>query len=148
MSSRNEILHLVNQYGFTIDGGDLDGFAGLFAHGEWGVEGATLFSGKAELLEVLDNVIIYADGTPRTKHVTSNVELEIDEAAGTASGQCYVTLFQQVDQLPLQAIYCGHYFDEFERVDGQWRFSRRVIRHQLVGDLSAHLKTASEIVPE
>ena len=147
MSSREEILHLMNVYGFTIDTGDLDAFAGLFEHGEWGMEGAEPFRGKQEFLDALDNVIIYEDGTPRTKHVTANVDLEIDENAGTAKSQCYVTVFQQTDAFPLQAIFSGHYFDEFERVNGNWRFKKRHIKYQLVGDMSAHLKTVGEIVP-
>jgi hypothetical protein len=48
----------------------------------------------------------------------------------------------------LQAIFCGHYFDEFERVGGDWRFKKRVIRHVLVGDLSAHLITQGDVVPD
>ncbi|MGR8949241.1 MAG: nuclear transport factor 2 family protein [Gammaproteobacteria bacterium] len=147
MNSREEILHLMNQYGFTIDTGDLEGFAGLFEHGEWGMEGGEPFVGKAHLLEGLSNVIIYEDGTPRTKHVTANIDLEIDEDAGTATSQCYVTVFQQTDSFPLQAIFSGHYFDDFECVEGTWRFKKRHIKHQLVGDMSAHLKTIGEIVP-
>ena len=49
MTSREEILHLMNAYGFTIDTGDLDGFAGLFEHSEWGVEGTELFVGKQQV---------------------------------------------------------------------------------------------------
>ena len=147
MTSREEILHLMNVYGFTIDTGDLDGFAGLFEHSAWGVEGAEPFVGKQQVLEALSNVRIYEDGTPRTKHVTANVDLMIDEASGAAKSQCYVTVFQQTDDFPLQAIFSGHYFDEFERVDGTWRFKKRDMRYNLVGDLSAHLKTPANIVP-
>jgi len=137
----------MNMYGFTIDTGDLDGFAGLFAHGEWGVEGAELSIGKQQVLETLSNVRIYEDGTPRTKHVTANVDVMIDEASGTAKSQCYVTVFQQTDAFPLQAIFSGHYFDDFERVNWTWRFTKRYIRYNLVGDLSAHLKTPANMVP-
>ena len=147
MGAREEILHLINSYGFTIDTGDLDGFASLFEHGEWTVEGAPPNFGKEQVLAVVSTVRIYPDGTPRTKHATSNVDLEIDEAAGTAKCQSYVTLFQQTDELPLQAIFSGHYFDDFERVGGRWRFKKRLIRHALVGDLSKHLGTPASVVP-
>lgn len=146
MSSRDEIIHLMNRYGFTIDTGDLDGFTDLFEHGEWTAEGAKPNFGKQELLDTLSGVIIYEDGTPRTKHLTANVDLEIDEQAGTAKSQCYVTVLQQTDDFPLQAIFSGHYFDDFERVDGKWRFKRRFIRHQLVGDMSAHLSDPAAVV--
>jgi len=35
MNAREEILHLINRYTFTIDTGDLEGFASLFEYGEW-----------------------------------------------------------------------------------------------------------------
>jgi hypothetical protein len=147
MSSREEILSLMNTYGFTIDTGDLDSFAGLFEHGEWGINGSQPFVGKKQFLDALQNVKIYEDGTPRTKHVTANVELDIDEVAGTATSQCYVTVFQQTDDFPLQAIFSGHYFDDFEKVNERWRFKKRDIRYNLVGDMSAHLKNVADIVP-
>ena len=37
---------------------------------------------------------IYEDGTPKTKHNTSNVQLEIDEAAGTARSRSYYCVTQ------------------------------------------------------
>jgi SnoaL-like domain len=148
MSAREEILHLMNSYGFTIDTGDFEGCASLFSHGAWEMEGAKPHSGKQEMLALLANVKLYEDGTPKTKHVTSNVDLTINEAAGTARSECYVTVFQQTADLPLQAIFSGHYFDTFERENGSWRFVKRLIRHMLVGDMRAHLKVPSETVPK
>ncbi len=147
MSAREEIFRLVNQYCFAIDTGDLDGFASMFEHGEWVIEGAERYVGKHGLLELASNILIYEDGTPRTKHVTGNYDLDVDEPAGTATGQCYVTVFQQTDEFPLQPIFAGHYFDEFERAEGTWRFTKRTIRHTLVGDMSAHLKLPGRVVP-
>ncbi len=139
MGAAQEITQLMNRYGFTIDTGDLDGFAGLFEHGEWHIEGMKPRLGKPDMLDWAKNVRVYADGTPRTKHITANVNLDIDGKAGTAKSQCYVTVLQQTDTFPLQVIFSGHYFDDFERVDGAWRFARRVVRYALVGDMSAHL---------
>jgi len=146
MSSHQEITHLINRYGFAIDTGDLDGFANLFEYGEWGLEGVALLVGSAKLRKAISNVIIYEDGTPRTRHLTTNIDLEIDEAADTAKGQCYVTVYQQTDDFPLQVIFSGHYFDRFERVDKTWRFKRRIVKHQLVGDMSVHLESAEKLI--
>ena len=73
MNSEKEILHLMNEYCFAIDSGDLATFGRLFAHAQWIAEG------KKPGKESANNLIIYADGTPRTKHMMSNVDLEIDE---------------------------------------------------------------------
>ena len=146
MDSRTDITRLINQYGFTIDTGDLQGFAMLFENAEWTVEGTEPRIGSQQVLDALSTVRIYDDGTPRTKHIVSNLDLDIDEENDTANGQCYVTVYQQTEDFPLQAIFCGHYFDRFERVDGRWQYSQRIIRHMMVGDLSAHLNEPESVV--
>ena len=148
MTARNDILRLMSQYCFTIDTGDMEAWALLFEYGEWGLEGGTIFKGKAEVLTATENVRIYPDGTPRTKHTTSNIELDIDESAGHAQSQCYVTVFQQTDEFPLQPIFSGHYFDEFAIVQGRWKFKKRIIRYPLVGDMSAHLASPAVVLPD
>ena len=142
MSDKEAIMSLLNRYSHTVDGGDIDGFTALFAKGEWYVEGTKPNRGSKEVFDkVLSKVIIYADGTPRTRHVNSNIELSIDEKSGTATGQRYVTVLQQTDSLPLQAIFSGHYHDEFVKDNGTWRFAKTVIHRPLLGDLSQHLRT-------
>jgi hypothetical protein len=95
----------------------------------------------------MNNMILYEDGTPRTKHVITNLTLDIDEAAGTASGHCYVTVYQQTPEFPLQAIFVGEYYDAFSLYAQGWAFTRREIRHSLIGDMRAHLKTPSLTIP-
>ena len=84
-------------------------------------------------------VRVYPDGTPRTKHVTTNVVVDLAPDAGSATSRCYFTVFQQTDELPLQPIIAGRYHDRFVRVDGTWRFADRLIFSDLIGDLRHHL---------
>jgi hypothetical protein len=87
---------------------------------------------------MLDNVTLY-DGKTHTKHVMSNVQIDLGDNGDTASAQCYITVYQAVaPDFPLQPIFLGHYHDQFEKVDGQWRFSGRQISPDLIGDLSCH----------
>jgi hypothetical protein len=79
------------------------------------------------------------DGTPRTRHVTTNAIIEVDEGAGTGSARSYYTVFQQTDELALQPIICGRYHDTFHRLGGVWWFDKRIMFVDLVGDLSRHL---------
>ena len=142
MSAEREILSLIHQYCYVIDTADFQALARLFEHGEWIASGV-----KADPVDAVSNIILYADGAPRTKHTTSNVTLEIDEGKGRAKGRCYVTVFQQTDDFPLQPIFSGDYHDEFECIDGEWRFARREIRAPLIGDMSAHLRNPSDTIP-
>ena len=85
-------------------------------------------------------MVLYLDGTPRTKHVVTNPIIEVDEGVGTATCRSYYTVPQQTDDFPLQVIVAGRYHDQFQRVDGQWRYCfRDYPLIDLVGDLSHHL---------
>ena len=144
MNSREEILHLINSYTFLLDEGKYEAWAELFEHGEWSSEGTAPLKGKQQMLDMLDQVlIIHPDGTPRTRHLMTNIDLDIDEAQGVATNKSYVTLLQQTDELPLQVILSGGYSDRFERVDGKWRFAKRMITNVFYGDMSAHTKSTS-----
>lgn len=148
MSARDEITSLLNQYSYTVDTGDFAGFTALFAHAEWSVEGTAPIRGSEAIMDgILSKIILYEDGTPRTRHCTTNIEVTIDEVAGTASSQRYVTVLQATDDFPLQPIFCGHYFDEFERADGRWRFTKTLVRRPFIGDMSRHLKNTDFVQP-
>jgi 3-phenylpropionate/cinnamic acid dioxygenase small subunit len=139
---RTAIEHIVYGYAERVDLGDFAGVAELFADALYkgggpddpGVEGA------APVQQIFESMVRrYDDGTPRTKHVTTNLVIDGDDEAGTAMARSYYTVFQQVDDTPLQPIIAGRYHDRFARVDGAWRLTERVIFCDLIGDLSRHL---------
>lgn len=85
-------------------------------------------------------VITYGDGTPKTKHVTTNMLIEIDEGSGSATARSYFTVLQALPDLPLQTIAAGRYADRFDVVDGRWRCADRQVTIDLLGDVSRHLR--------
>ena len=138
-----QITNLLYRYAECVDTGDLAGAAALLQHGVIRIgEGDSGTVDSAAFLGLLTKmIIVYPDGTPRTRHLTTNPIIEIDNDAGTASCQSYYTVLQQTDDFPLQAIVSGRYHDRFERVDGRWRFCYRdYTMMDLVGDLSHHLR--------
>jgi hypothetical protein len=69
----------------------------------------------------------------------SNVRIDVDPSGEKATAQSYITVFQAVlPDFPLQAIFIGHYYDSFEKAASGWRFVRREISPDLIGDLSFH----------
>lgn len=139
-NARDSIVNLMNEYCYRIDSGDLQGFAELFAHGTWLVRGDPNGgdTGTTEVMDTLQNIILY-DGKPNTKHVMTNIQVDVDDTGNTANAQCYVTVYQAVPpDFPLQAIFIGHYRDRFEKVQNCWRFVLRDISPDLPGDLSHH----------
>ena len=142
MLAETQIANLLYRYAECIDAGDLAGAAALFEHARIRIGGPdTDPIDAARLLGIWKSLIVlHPDGTPRTKHVTTNPIIKIDEDAGTASCRSYYTVLQQTDEMPLQTIVTGRYHDRFERVDGQWRFSYRDLTLiDMVGDVSRHL---------
>jgi hypothetical protein len=135
-----EIESLVYAYAERIDAGDLAGVAELFRNGRIQAGPGVVFEGVEQVRGLYDSATrLYDDGTPRTRHVTTNVAVEVDDDTGTATARAYYTVFQQTDELPLQANIAGRYHDTFRRVSGQWCFDTREILVDLTGDLSHHL---------
>ena len=139
-STRESILELMNEYCYRIDRGDLQGFADLFSQGTWLVQGDPTGgdTGSAAVMETLKNIILY-EGKPNTKHVMSNIQVEVAPDGKTATAQCYITVNQAVPpNFPLQPIFIGHYHDSFTCTDGVWHFTLRDIQPDLAGDLGHH----------
>ena len=143
--SGRDIENLIYAYAERLDAGDLDGVAELFAHGRIrGIENGppeTVFTGIAGVRQMYEMATrLYDDGTPKTKHNTSNVQIYVDDSAGTARSRSYYAVTQATPDLPLQVIVTGHYHDTFHRVDGAWWFDTRTMFVDQVGDMSHHLK--------
>ena len=101
----------------------------------------TVFTGVAGVRQMYEMATrLYDDGTPKTKHNTSNVQIYVDDSAGTARSRSYYAVTQATPDLPLQVIVTGHYHDTFHRVDGAWWFDTRTMFVDQVGDMSHHLK--------
>ena len=136
------IENLIATYAELVDDGDFEGVGSLLADATF-TGGAGSVSGADAIERMLrDSLIVYDDGTPRTKHITTNLAIEVDEEAGTAVSRAYFTALQALPDLALQPIVSGRYDDRFERRDGQWRFVERRVRTDLVGDVSRHLRHA------
>jgi uncharacterized protein (TIGR02246 family) len=136
---RDEIRTLIHAYPRLLDAGDLDGVADLFAHATIVSGDGQRFSGRDTLRTLWSGVVMY-DGTPRTHHLITNVDVVIDTGGTTASAHSYVTVVQATPDLSLQPIAAGRHEDRFERVDGVWRFAERRDCPDLFGDLSHHFR--------
>ena len=135
--ARREIERLIYRYAELQDAADWDALAAMFAHAAFEADSGASWSG-AELAERRRaNVVTRGDGTPRTRHVTTNVVIEVDAARGRATAESCYTILQGPPALPLQPIASGRYHDRFERTDGAWRFAHRRSALDLRGRLDA-----------
>jgi hypothetical protein len=140
VDASDEVRNLLGEYCERIDAGDYFGVGELFEHGALADERGTELARGAEAVRAFYAAgTLLHDGSPRTKHLVTNVVLDIDEDAGSATARSSYVVLQQVGDGPLQPIITGRYRDSFERSDGRWRFAERRFFVDLVGDLRSHL---------
>jgi ketosteroid isomerase-like protein len=136
------ITKLIYTYAERIDLGDFAGVGELFDHATLTFEGfGDAVSGR-EAIEALYGRTTrrYEDGTPRTKHVMTNLIVDVDEDGQTASSRSYFTVLQAVPgELALQPVIAGRYRHRYQQVDEGWRVAAMHIIIDLMGDLSRHM---------
>lgn len=132
------VVELINRYAELLDSGDLDGVADLFSRAAWSSSlGGAPLAGRDQVRRAYDRVKLY-DGSPLTRHLMSNVVVDLETEASSARSRCYFTVLQQPPGRPTRIVLAGRYHDRFERAGDAWHFVERVIHADLVGDLSLH----------
>lgn len=134
------IQNLIHRYAWHLDHGDFVAMGELFAHADVYAQGHLLArSDAAAVTREYDRYTRkFENGTPRTRHVVSNLIIEA-QGLDHARASSYVMVFQHTDRLPLQPVIGGDYLDRFAKVDGSWRFIERRIGTEMFGDLTHHL---------
>ncbi len=136
------ITKLIYAYAERIDAGDFAGVADVFAHAVLTFEGFDdAISGAPAIQTLYERTTRrYEDGTPRTKHVMTNVAVDVADDGTTATSRSYFTVFQAVpDALALQPVIAGRYHNTYARADGLWRFTGMHIIIDLTGNLGHHM---------
>lgn len=139
--SHTAIGNLVARYAELIDLGDFAGVGGLFESATLTTDAGSSVTGSAAVRAQYETWTRRYDdnGTPHTKHLATNLIIDVDDDAGTGTCRSYFTVLQSTPTLVLQPIITGRYHDTFERADDTWRFASRHIITDYVGDLSQHL---------
>ena len=140
-SDSTAISNELYRYAELIDAGRFTELGELMEHCtfRYGAQGDPGPSGAAAIAaSYRDMVITYDDGTPRTRHLTTNPIIDVDGDAATVRST--YTVMQQAPGSPMQTIISGRYHDTMRRIDGRWRFTERRFLVDLVGDLSRHLR--------
>jgi len=139
--ARDAVTDLLYRYAECVDTGDFEALADLLARAELTFEGFDdVRRGREQVLALYRATTRrYEDGTPRTKHLVTNVIVTFDHP-DEATSRSYFTVLQAVDgALALQPIVAGRYRHAFARIDGDWAIARLHITVDLVGDVGHHL---------
>src|SRR6201992_2776610 len=126
LSNEQEITNLIFKYNELIDIGDLKGAATLFKYADLKFPGIEGLKNHQDALNLFDKIIIiYPDGTPRTRHLVTNLTIEIADDNQHANARSMYTVYQATKDLPLQVIAIGHYIDQFSIIEEKWQFTYR-----------------------
>lgn len=138
------IRALLGTYCELMDAGDWHGLGEMFADAELlAANGAVVAAGAAAVEDLYQRGTRLYDGSPRTRHITSNSVLDVSGPQAQARS-AYVVFqgvagFPGVEDFPLQPIVTGRYHDRFACDGSTWRFARRQFFIDQVGDVSRHL---------
>jgi 3-phenylpropionate/cinnamic acid dioxygenase small subunit len=138
---RPAIAELIYRYAELIDEGDFAGVGKLLADAVVTFEGNDReYRGEDKIRRLYEHSTRrYPDGTPKSKHVMTNVVVTEGEG-GTAASRSYYTVFQAVPgELALQPIIAGRYRHRFESTGDQWHITGFHVIVDLLGELGSHL---------
>jgi hypothetical protein len=147
MSDAHEaIRNLLGSYCELMDAGDIEALSALFEHGQLSDDAGNVFcTGSEQMAAMWHKQTILYNGSPRTRHITANPIIEVDETAGTARVRSSYIVFQGIDgpgdgELTIKPIITGRYLDRFARsAEGTWHWRERSYGVDQLGDLSHHL---------
>jgi uncharacterized protein (TIGR02246 family) len=127
IEDRLGINDLFVRYTCALDAGDADTVIDCFT------EDGTLVSpavgehtGRAAITEFARRFARFQTSGSQLRHVISNLMMTVDGTCGHAT--CYLTVFLTKDGKS-QLLAPGRYDCELRKVDGEWRFQRRVVLH-------------------
>jgi uncharacterized protein (TIGR02246 family) len=127
LDDRFGINDLFVRYTCALDAGDAETVIDCFA------EDGTLVSpavgehkGRAAITAFAHRFARFQGGGSQLRHVISNLMMAVD--GDRAHATCYLTVFLTKDGKS-RLLAPGRYDCELRKVDGQWRFQRRVVLH-------------------
>lgn len=137
-ADREAIAELIHRYAELVDAGDFDGVGELLDRASFRGPRTPAVTGARNIAAVFGMTTRrFECGTPRTRHLVSNLIVEVDGATATARSTFCV--MQSSGRTRLQPIVVGRYYDEFARDDRGWHFTERIADVEMLGDVSDHL---------
>jgi uncharacterized protein (TIGR02246 family) len=127
VEDRFAINDLFVRYTCAIDAGDVETLVDCFTEdGSLESPAVGAHAGRTAIRAFAERFARFRTSGSQLRHVISNLRMRTDGDRGHAS--CYLTVFLTKDgKSSLMAP--GEYDCELRKIDGTWRFQKRVVRH-------------------
>jgi SnoaL-like domain len=131
LESHLAIQQLPIRYAMAVDGRDVDTWVRLFVPN---VRVTKQTSGREALARQIDGMI---RTFRRSVHQICGHRIDLDGSdPDRGTGAVYCRAEHEVDDRWIVMAIC--YFDDYERIDGQWLFRRRREKHWYAADINEH----------
>jgi 3-phenylpropionate/cinnamic acid dioxygenase small subunit len=135
VNAETHITNLIYRYAELLDAGDMERVRELLQHADITASGSDAKMRASELFpDLATSPLRGSEGAPprRGKHVTTNVRVDVDGSGATAHARSTYLLVAEREGGPgISIVTAGQYHDDFELVEGAWRFSRRCYIQEL-----------------
>jgi SnoaL-like domain len=127
MSDENEIISLVHLYARLLDAGDVGAVSALFEHSTWrSLPNGSVLHGSEAVTPVYEQ-LVERNGDRQTKHLITNLTIEMESDARTATSHSYWTVLESAPGEGICIALSGQYTDTFQKIEDRWWFSDRLI---------------------
>jgi hypothetical protein len=131
VESRLAIQQLPTRYAMAVDGRDVEEWVSLFVPDVQ--VGRHAFGPEALRAHIAPMLRTFC----RSVHQICGHRVDLDpDDVDHATGAVYCRAEHEVDKRWIVMAIC--YFDDYRRVDGEWRFARRREKHWYAADISEH----------
>jgi len=149
-AARFAIEDIMLRYAEGIDTGNIEIVGAIFGKGALVMPDGSSMRGPKAVFKHFSNLIIFYDPdgnvvpyargqcTPRTRHVTSNIIYEFNDAVNEADIRSYITCYQTIDGKN-EIIFGGRYLDNFAEDQEGWHLVSRSILGDNLTDMIHHL---------
>lgn len=132
LAAKMAIHELVSEYCFYIDARRWPELRELFTDdAEWIAPYAHAKTGD-EVITLMESLIPPPGEGPERKHLVSNLVIKLD--GETATSMSDFVVLREADGGIIPSVV-GAYVDELRKVGGRWKFRKRDVLHQIMGDL-------------
>jgi hypothetical protein len=149
LTAHREIEQKIYRMGYALEDGDFALVGHLLRHATFGADriGRKVFQGEDAIRGQYERTNrIYPGHGRATRELYSNVVIDIDVDAGTATSTTAYTVAQQIpdSEEPFALLVAGRYEDTWSCIDGEWHWTDRYIVVQFKNNLDTHMHPGTQ----
>jgi hypothetical protein len=145
--SQRQIERMIFQVGYAIEAGDFQRVGEIMGDATLGADliGRRVYRGAEQIRDQYARTnIVYPDRGRASKEIYHNILVDIDLDHDRATSVTSYTVAHQPPDQPFEILVAGKYEDQWERVDGEWRWRDRYVVVQFKNNLDRHMHSGSQ----